>query len=769
MGEHSWQYGNAPKAPTEQVRQGRAYLLDLMQSGLPGYPTDDRILQSQKFTGIVYTAIRPLMRAVRKADVTCLKRVKKRRNRTTFGPGSVVAKSTASYGKSQRDDYIPVDAGHPVARLLDRPQQKDGTETLGDVLEYGILQTCLTGVAPFWCVPAARYLERGEWRPVQLYALPTALCVPQPTRGPEYPAGLYRLTPYYASPTASAGWYQGMAAGVAGTLLDGREVKRRKLKHPNYLWDGYSPLTACAFLLDVAEAVDQARWAQMQHGINPSLFITANGLDGPAITALEENLKQTKGGARASRKVVVVSSPHPEGKIDVKTPTGGQQRLDYSDDWEQVQAAVLAVFGTPRTVAGLSTAAGYAELYAAKRQFHEMTVAPECEEIGDFLTAALAQPWEEEDGELFVEVVPDEPRNEETANIPAKDRLETGAWTVNEVRASQNSPPVPGGDVPLSVYVGKAGIDAGTSPDPTEVPEDGGKPGAKGGPTAGAPPRPENKAGKDTRPPTGKHAVTKALPPDTDIADPAPYGFCPECRTPGVMAERRINGNAHCANGHAYPRKGAKYASTQIELTGAAAKKLRAMARSIPDADLGEDGREDDPHVTARYGLHATGPEPVASAVSGFGPVRYRLGRLAAFRGAETGKDYDVIFAEVDSPDLHRLHAALGAVPHTDTWPTYKPHATVAYVRAGLADAHLARLGAVDTAGETDALTFSTADRNHTTVPLSAAIGKSMSSLVGSDGGALVPPATVGVARRKRRVLRNKAAVAFAERVIKGL
>ena len=355
-----------------------------------------------------------------------------------------------------------------------------------------------------------------------------------------------------------------------------------------------------------------------------------------------------------------------------------------------------------------------------------------------------------------MEVIPQLVENEDAERETLQHELDAGVITVNEYRQKRNMPPMPKGDLPLDVW--KKLIDQKANP-PEPVPASIGQPGPdengppnKGkGPTAGAPPRPENPEGEGTKPPTGQRPTTKAVPQDRELADPAPYGFCPECRTPGVMAERRINGNAHCANGHAYPRKLAKYASTQIELTGAAARKLRAFARAIPDADLGEDGREDDPHVTARYGLHATGPEPVASAVAGFGPVRYRLGRLAAFRGAETGKDYDVIFAEVDSPDLHRLHAALGDVPHTDTWPTYKPHATVAYVKAGLADKYLAKFGAVDADGETDALTFSTADRTHTTIPLSAAIGKAMSSLVDSAGGALIAPATVAVGRKLGR------------------
>ena len=33
------------------------------------------------------------------------------------------------------------------------------------------------------------------------------------------------------------------------------------------------------------------------------------------------------------------------------------------------------------------------------------------------------------------------------------------------------------------------------------------------------------------------------------------YGYCPVCRAPGVMRERRMDGNDKCKNGHSYPNK----------------------------------------------------------------------------------------------------------------------------------------------------------------------------------------------------------------------
>lgn len=509
-----------PKAqPDPQAVQARAVLLDLFKRGVPGYPTDDRYLQSQKFTGIVYTAIRPLLRAVRKADVVALRR-KPRRGRVTFGPGGTFAKAlTAGYGKGQRDDYVPLDPGHVVSRVIDRPQGRDGVETIGDVLEYGTLQACLTGVAPVWGVPSAPWLDRGEFRPCQLYALPTALTLPQPGASPQYPFGWYRLTPYYASPTQGMGWLNGRAMGAAGAPLDAREVKRRLNKHPLYRWDGYSPLTACAFLLDVAESIDRSRWAAMQHGTNLDALLMVTGADEPTLTKISEGWKQKHGGAENHRKVAMVSTPVSESKFDYKPLNIGAREMDYPNSWEQATAAVLAVFGTPKSVAGLAAATSYSELYAAKQQFHELTVQPECEVWGEFLTTTLAEPWCDEPGEIVVEVTPPPVNDKEMAEQQLARQLQYDLLSYNEARAADNLPPVKGGELPVSVFLDTVRQKVAPPPPPMA----GGRPGKADParadrPTAGAVPTPDNDAAEGSRPPT----VTKSEPAAMNtLSDPA--------------------------------------------------------------------------------------------------------------------------------------------------------------------------------------------------------------------------------------------------------
>jgi len=126
--------------------------------------------------------------------------------------------------------------------------------------------------------------------------------------------------------------------------------------------------------------------------------------------------------------------------------------------------------------------------------------------------------------------------------------------------------------------------------------------------------------------------------------------------------------------------KQGKFSSTQVNLPDAVAEKMRALGEKIPDADLTEDGRETESHITVKYGLHDEDPAKIQQILAGEPPVRVRLGKTSLFEN----EDADVVKVDVDSPDLQRLNKKIAdAMPHTDTHPDYKPHATIAYVKPG--------------------------------------------------------------------------------------
>jgi hypothetical protein len=128
------------------------------------------------------------------------------------------------------------------------------------------------------------------------------------------------------------------------------------------------------------------------------------------------------------------------------------------------------------------------------------------------------------------------------------------------------------------------------------------------------------------------------------------------------------------------------YSSTQVNLPDEVAQPLKQLGAKIPDADLAADGRESDSHITLKYGLHGDSADAARAILEKEPPVKVRFGKTSVFEGVEDGTA-DAVKVDVDSPDLHRLNKLVAdALPHTDTYPEYKPHATVAYVKPGLGE-----------------------------------------------------------------------------------
>lgn len=175
-----------------------------------------------------------------------------------------------------------------------------------------------------------------------------------------------------------------------------------------------------------------------------------------------------------------------------------------------------------------------------------------------------------------------------------------------------------------------------------------------------------------------------------------------------------------------------EFSSTQVNLPPDVADSVRQTAAKIPDEDLVEDGREDEPHTTVKFGLHTNDAEDVRPLLANEPPVKVKFGKVSLFEN----DDADVVKIDVDSPDLHRLNKKIAdALPHTDTRPEYKPHVTLAYVKPGMGKKYL---GLNDLEGQEitlNAITFSGKDRQKIEIPLG---GRSIESSNASVPGQIV-------------------------------
>ena len=106
-----------------------------------------------------------------------------------------------------------------------------------------------------------------------------------------------------------------------------------------------------------------------------------------------------------------------------------------------------------------------------------------------------------------------------------------------------------------------------------------------------------------------------------------------------------------------------------------------ALSAQISDDDLADHGREDDIHITVKYGLtQKVSFDDVKNAAAGSGPIDAVLDDVSLF----THEDFDVVKIGIkDCPKLHALNKAISKLPNEDKFPVYKPHCTIAYVKAG--------------------------------------------------------------------------------------
>lgn len=124
-----------------------------------------------------------------------------------------------------------------------------------------------------------------------------------------------------------------------------------------------------------------------------------------------------------------------------------------------------------------------------------------------------------------------------------------------------------------------------------------------------------------------------------------------------------------------------KFSTTQFNLPKSLSKKIKAFAGAIPDEDLADDGREVEPHITVRYGLHTGNAEDVQRVLAGQEPVVVTLGKTSLFESDE----YDVVKVSVEGAGLVALNELLGSnLENTQTHSGYQPHATIAYVKSGV-------------------------------------------------------------------------------------
>lgn len=93
-------------------------------------------------------------------------------------------------------------------------------------------------------------------------------------------------------------------------------------------------------------------------------------------------------------------------------------------------------------------------------------------------------------------------------------------------------------------------------------------------------------------------------------------------------------------------------------------------------------GLETEPHITILYGIHSNvDDDQVKNLFSNVKKTDFDI----TVNGINCffNKDYDVLKMDVQSNKLNELNELSKSLPHTSTYPDYKPHLTMAYLLKG--------------------------------------------------------------------------------------
>lgn len=349
-GANTWTASASQSAAVER-------LIIALRSMAPGGWSDNRYEQAKHYTGSVYVAINRIM---------------KQMGRTEF---QVFRKDP-----THPDGKVSVEADHPLIKLLEKPNRQD---SWSKIMQRWSQQMQLTGTALTYMLPNVM------GTPMELYCIPTAIAIPQPTINPDFPDGFYRIQPLY--PYGPFSSYPTPNSAV-GAPIPAQWMMRFQYPHPLLRYEGYSPLTGMASQIDQVEQMDRSRWYSMKRAINPAGVLNMDEIEGMAMGLPEAEIERIHAewekfqGSENSGKLIV---GYPGSKLEQfgTKPID----MDYANGWDQMMNFVLGGgFGITKPAAGMVEDSSYSNLYATLKQLHELTLQPDADDIASDLTRQLA-------------------------------------------------------------------------------------------------------------------------------------------------------------------------------------------------------------------------------------------------------------------------------------------------------------------------------------------------------------------------------------------
>lgn len=403
-----------PPPPADQQMRGR--FLAALRRDPPSHSTQNVHQQAQSFTNDVYIAVTAIMTAMSGATVCVMKRAAGVRRKSL----------TSNQTGAGESDWQPAESDHPLCRLFEYVNEN---QTIGDYLAEKVLCRCLFG-------SSVEYVSQNErtGAPKEIWNLRPNYLTHIPM-SPDYPCGAWRYTvpgPFL--------WN----FGAGSVTFDRRETIWHKYPHPIFPWDGYSPLTAGAKYIDFLNSIIDSRQMAMDHGFTPDVIVKMFGAGQSEMTRVMADLNSRYTGSNRGQKVMAVDAQN----IEIEPLNITPDKMAYQESHKQAAQATQGIFGVNSMVTGQSEPGSYAAFYAALRAFRELKLIGEANSIGQHYTKHICLPRYGPDYRVEVKLPPlmdPDLQQRQWGTLTAASSAVT--YTVNEIRASLDMPPMEGGDV----------------------------------------------------------------------------------------------------------------------------------------------------------------------------------------------------------------------------------------------------------------------------------------------------------------------------------
>lgn len=453
------------------------YLLGALRSKAPGMWVDNKVELTRHFTSSIFLALNTMCNQAAAAEMRIME--------ITDDP-----------------EVGDVELGwdEPAVQLFDQP---NGDDDGPDYIYSTTQQLGLTGSALLW-YPGMGDDSDPSWSPTESYVIPTATALPWPP-SPVYPNGSYLVQPYWPyGPFSTVPSYQ----SAAGARIPAEQIVHIKNQHPLLRYSGYSALTAMQRQVDTIEAIDLSRLTTQQKGVDCTVALTMdpeilkpNQID---MERLRKQIEAVAAGPQNAGKILFIPAGIKADKI-----SNAPAEMAWTEGWNQELGIILAAFGTPKAVAGMSDDTSFANLFASLKQYYILSLQPLLRKLGwkrgGKLTRRILRPYF--GSRLYLSLTPERIDDRDLLEKQLSLDVQAGnVRKVNEYRKHRGLPPLDGpeGEAFVGKQQDKEGgeIPVGMTGKPEDL-----QSGYEGDRTHGRLNSPLANERNRTKNPAGKHAI----------------------------------------------------------------------------------------------------------------------------------------------------------------------------------------------------------------------------------------------------------------------